>query len=92
MQWNEIRAAHPDQWVVIEALEARSENDRRIFDDVSVVEICTDGRAAMKRYAELHHDHPDREYCFVHTSKEELEFEERLWFGVRGLRATDLSP
>jgi len=91
MQWSEIRAAHPDQWLVIEALEAHSENDQRIFDRVQLVEVCSDGRAAMKRYAELRREYPHREYGFVHPSKVELEFEERLWFGVRGLSATDVS-
>ncbi len=91
MQWTEIRAAHPDQWLVIEALEAHSESDHRIFDRVAVVEACTDGRAAMKRYGELRREYPQREFCFVHTSKARLEFEERLWLGIRGLRATDVS-
>lgn len=45
----------------------------------------------MKRYGELRREHPHREFCFVHTSKAELEFEERLWLGIRGLRATDVS-
>ena len=91
MQWSEIRAAHPDQWLVIEALEAHSVNDHRIFDRIAVVDACADGRAAMKRYGELHREYPQREFCFVHTSKAELEFEERLWLGIRGLRATDVS-
>lgn len=82
MQWSEIRSAHPDQWLVLEAVEAHSENDHRIFDRVEVVESCPDGRAAMKRYAELRREHPHRELCFVHTSKSELAFEERLWLGI----------
>lgn len=91
MRWNEIRAAHPDQWLVIEALEAHSANDQRIFDRVEVAEVCVDGRSAMKRYGELRREHASREFCFVHTSKSELAFEERLWLGIRGLRATDAS-
>lgn len=89
MRWSEIRAAHPDQWLVVEALEAHSEHDHRVFDRVAVIELCADGRAAMKRYGELRREHPLREYGFVHTSKAALEFEERLWLGIRGLRATD---
>jgi len=54
MQWSEIRAAYPDQWLVIEALEAHSENNRRIFDRIALVEACAEGRAAMKRYGQLH--------------------------------------
>ena len=91
MQWSEVRAAYPDQWLVIEALEAHSENDRRFFDRVAVAEAFSEGRSAMKRYSELQREHPHREFCFVHSSKRELEFEERLWFGIRGLRAVDVS-
>ena len=90
MRWCDIRAAHPDQWLVIEALEAHCENDHRVFDRVAVIEACADGRAALKKYAELRRAHPQREYCFVHTNQAALEFEERLWLGIRGLRATDV--
>ena len=45
----------------------------------------------MKRYSELRRQHPHREFCFVHTSMVELKIEERLWLGIRGLRATDLT-
>lgn len=44
----------------------------------------------MKRYSELRRQHPQRELYFVHTSKVELEIEERMWLGIRGLRATAL--
>ena len=90
MRWPEVRASHPDQWLVIEALEAHSENDHRVFDRIAVIDVCTDGRSTMKRYAELRRQHPQREFCFVHTSRVELNIEERLWLGIRGLRATDL--
>ena len=76
---------------MIEALEAHSENDHRIVDRIAVVDVCADGRSAMKRYAELRREHPQRELCFVHTSNVELIIEERLWLGIRGLHAADLS-
>lgn len=41
----------------------------------------------MKRYGQLQREHPHRELGFVHTSMDKLEFEERLWLGMRGLRA-----
>jgi hypothetical protein len=91
MQWSDVRVAYPDQWLVVEALEAHSANDHRFFDRIAVSEVCADGRTAMKRYSELQREHPHREFGFVHSSKPELEFEERLWFGIRGLRAADLS-
>ena len=91
MRWQEVRDAHPDQWLVIEALEAHSENEHRILDRVSVIDVCSDGRATMKRYGELQRAHPQREFCFVHTSMVELSIEERLWLGIRGFRAANLS-
>jgi hypothetical protein len=91
MRWPEVRTSHPDQWLVIEALETHSEDDRFIVDRIAVVDVCTDGRATMKRYGELRRQHPHREFCFVHTSMPELKIEERLWLGIRGLRATDLT-
>jgi hypothetical protein len=91
MRWSEICASHPDQWLVVEALEARSDNNHRFFDRVTVVEVCPDGRTAMKRHSALQRASPQRELGFVHTSNAELEFEERLWLGIRGLRAADAS-
>lgn len=91
MRWQEVRAAHPDQWLVIEALEAHSENNHRIVDRIAVIDVCSDGRATMKRYGELRRRHPEREFCFVHTSMVELDIEERLWLGIRGIREADLS-
>jgi hypothetical protein len=84
MQWPEIRNAYPDQWVVIEALEAHTTPDRqRILDRLAVVDRCSDGAAAFQAYRLLHHQYPQREFYSVHTSKEELEIEERRWLGIR---------
>ncbi|HEY7953940.1 MAG: hypothetical protein ACHQ17_03035 [Polyangia bacterium] len=83
MRWSEVRSLHPDQWLVVEALEAHSEGGRRIPDRLAVVEVCIDGSAAFRRYRRLHQDHPARELYFVHTQNAELEIEERPWIGVR---------
>ena len=91
MRWAEVRDAYPDQWLVIEVLDAHAESNRRVLDRVAVLEVCADGRATMKRHAELRRQHPSRELCFVHTSVPELKIEERLWLGIRGVRAADLS-
>ena len=76
---------------MIEALEAHSEGNRWILDRIAVIDVCSEGRATMKRYGELRRQHPEREFCFVHTSMVELNIEERLWLGIRGLRASDLT-
>jgi hypothetical protein len=83
VRWSEIRAAYPEQWLVIEALEAHTIGNRRVFDRIAVVDICPDGRTTMARYRELRREHPYRELCFAHTGMAELEIEERRWIGAR---------
>ena len=73
MRWPDARNAYPNQWLVIEALEAHSEGNHRILDRIAVIETCTDGAAAMRCYNELHRQYPQREFYFVHTSREMLE-------------------
>ena len=63
MLWPEIRKAYPNQWLIIEALEAHTDPDNlRHFDRLAVVEKCEDGSMAMKRYRELHRKYPQREF------------------------------
>jgi hypothetical protein len=83
MVWAEIRKAYPDQWLIIEAIEAHTADDRRLLDRVAVVETCSDGTAAMQAYERLHHEYPAREFYFVHTDREELDIRERRWIGIR---------
>ena len=84
MKWFDIRASHPDQWLVIEAIAAHSlPTQFRVIDDAAVVQTCSDGSDAFARYRKLHQLHPDREFYFVHTSRHALKLPERVWAGVR---------
>lgn len=84
MRWAEIRQAYPDQWLIIEALEAHTTSEgQRHLDCLAVVDMCLDGRSAFQRYHQLHQQYPLRELYFVHTSREALEIRERVWAGVR---------
>lgn len=85
MQWQDIRRHYPDQWLLIEAIEARSVDDRRILDDLAIVDVFEDSVAAMKSYAKLHRQAPQRELYVFDTDREELEIRERHWLGVRGV-------
>ena len=89
MQWSEIRASHPDQWLVIEALDAHSTGGRRVLDRIAVLDVCDDGAAAFARYRQLHRQHPHREIYFVHTANADLDIEERTWIGIRTSHAPD---
>lgn len=49
MQWSEVRKAYPDQWLIIEALQAHTTPDgRRILDKLAIIERCSDGKAAWR--------------------------------------------
>ncbi len=84
MKWSEIKKAYPDQWLIIEALEAHTTPERqRILDEIAIIEQPADGTAAMQSYRSLHQRYPDREFYFVCTSREELDIRERQWLGIR---------
>ncbi len=70
MKWNEIKATYPNQWVIIEALDAYTTSDSiRHIEKVSVIEKCDDGEKAMAIYRRYHRKNPLKEYYFVHTSR-----------------------
>ena len=77
MQWHEIREKYPDQWLVIEALAAHTEQEQRQLDQITVVHTCEDGAAALQAYRQLHRQYPQREFYYVHTARETLDIRER---------------
>jgi len=83
MNWQELRQAHPDRWLVIEATGAHSEADRRVIDTIALVSAIDDAKLAMKQYLALHRQQPGRELYVAHTSREALNIEERRWAGIR---------
>jgi hypothetical protein len=84
MLWAEIKKAYPNQWLVVEALEAHTTPDQqRHLERLAVIESCPDGSTAMQRYRWLHQEYPTREFYFVHTSRQELDIRERVWIGIR---------
>lgn len=87
MDWEEIRQAYPDQWLIIEAVEAHSEGGLRVLDRVAVIASCPDGEHAVETYRRLHDEFPEREFYFIHTSRAALQIEERLWVGIRSIHA-----
>ena len=84
MVWSEIRKTYPNEWLVIEALQAHTtSDDQRQLDKIAVLEQCPDGSNAMKSYRRLHQNYPTREFYFVHTSREKLDIHEQQWLGIR---------
>lgn len=48
MRWLQVRQAYPDQWLVIEALEAHTVDNQRQLDRIAVIETCRDGKGALR--------------------------------------------
>ncbi|MBU5437155.1 hypothetical protein KQI42_03980 [Tissierella sp. MSJ-40] len=83
MKWNEARKLYPNKWLLFEAVEARSEAGKRIIDELSIINVYDEGRAALREYANRHKKDKSREMYVYHTKNEELFIEERNWIGVR---------
>lgn len=56
MRWEEVREQFPNEWVVCEALQSRSEDGYYFIDEVAVIDRFDDSKVAMKRYYELHRE------------------------------------
>jgi len=87
MNWEAVRLAHPNRWLIVEALPAQSASNQRRLDQRAIVETCPDGATAFQRYQALHQMSPERELYFVHTAKVQLEILERQWLGIRRAHA-----
>ena len=83
MQWRDAREHYPGQWLLIEAIQARSQDGHRILEDVAVIDSYPDSVAAWRRYRSLHRLAPDREMYVCHTARDTVEILERTWHGIR---------
>ena len=83
MPWPEIRERYPHQWLLLEATEAHSSGGQRVLESFTVLETCSDGLSAMRRYGEIHGQDPHRELYVLHTDRETVEIEEVHWAGIR---------
>lgn len=84
MKWENVRQKYYNEWIVIEAINAQTQDDNRIIDQLTVVDTFNnDNNGALRKYVELHKAHPERELYVVHTSREQLNIKERRWIGVR---------
>jgi hypothetical protein len=87
MKWEDVRQAFPDQWVLIEAIHAfTNEKSERILEEVAPIKMFDNSSEAMKSYKLFHMEDPSREMYVLHTSREEPNIIEKKWVGVRRLR------
>lgn len=79
-----MKKNYPSQWVLIEAIDAHTENDKRIVAHMDVIDSFNeDGNGAFQKYSELHKISKDREYYIYHTSHDTLDIRVKNGWGVR---------
>lgn len=79
-----MRTVYPDQWLLIEALEAHSTSDNhRHLDRIAVLEQCKDAGDAYDCYRRVHEVYPQRELYYVHTKRVSLDIREKFAAGIR---------
>lgn len=62
MKWDEVKKAYPSQWLLIEALDAKTVGEKRIVDEIAIVDtFSNDSQKAMDRYLQLHKQHKERD-------------------------------
>jgi len=72
MKWEDVRQAFPNQWVLIEAVQAyTNEKSERILEEVTPLKLFSNSPDAMKAYQELHRKDPKRELYVLHTNRKE---------------------
>lgn len=85
MNWQKIREYYPHQWLLIEAIKARSDGGKRILEQIAVINAFSDSVSAMNDYKRLKKESPEREMFVCHTSRGEIDITERQWLGIRGI-------
>lgn len=84
MKWEEVCQAFPDQWVLIEATQAyTNDKSERVLEEIAPLKKFSKSPEAMRAYQELHHENPSRELYVLHTSRKKPNIIEKKWIGVR---------
>ncbi|GMN99946.1 hypothetical protein [Parageobacillus thermoglucosidasius] len=84
MKWSELRRQCPNQFVLVEAISAYSQNGKRIIEEMEVIDWYHSASDAWNGYKQQHKTFPAKELYIFHTSKEEIEVEEQYFIGIRG--------
>lgn len=77
MLWSEVKEHFPAHWLLIEAIDATTIDNKRIVEQLSVINVFNeDSKEALRCYLKLHRTDRARELYVVHTLHETLDIEE----------------
>ena len=84
MKWEDVRQAFPEQWILIEAIQAHTnKKNERVLEEIVPLDRFSNSPDAMRVYQEIHRDEPNRELYVLHTSRKRPNIIEKKWAGVR---------
>lgn len=84
MKWEDVCQAFPNQWVMIEVVEAyTNDENERVLEEVTRLNKFSTSTDAMNAYQQMHQENPQKELYVLHTSRKEPNIMERKWVGVR---------
>lgn len=84
MKWEDVRKAFPQQWMLIEAIHAHTNDDsERILVEISPLKKFDTSPEAMKAYQKMQREDPSRELYVLHTNRQKTNIIEKKWVGVR---------
>jgi hypothetical protein len=73
MNWEAIRHQYPNNWVVVEAIDAATQGTQRIIDELNFIQAFgSDWNAAWALYKQVHRADKNREYYVLHADRQEL--------------------
>jgi hypothetical protein len=75
MTWDEIRQLVPHEWVLVEALDAYTDDEhgKRVISNLALIKTCgSDWHDAWNQYKQIHNTDIEREYYMLHTNRQAL--------------------
>lgn len=76
MTWKEVIKIAKYKWVVIEAVKAKSENGKRIIEDMNFLAEYEGGSDALKDYAKRRKENKDKEFYVCDSTIDVLDIDE----------------
>ncbi len=74
MDWQKIRETYPDRWVLVEAIDAYTEQGMRMVPSLVLIDaFADDWYVAWDAYVGWHTHYPDREFYVINTENERIE-------------------
>lgn len=84
MKWEDVCHAFPNQWVLIEVVQAyTNDENERMLEEVTPLNKFPTSTEAMVAYQQIHQENPQKELYVLHTNRKEPNIIEKKWLGVR---------